>query len=76
MSTSDAPLIVLTNGMSVPVDALRLLWQLEDRGLSIRRNGDGLAVGPRDYLTDDDRHAIRRHRDALCALVAACEVVQ
>jgi hypothetical protein len=76
MSSSNPPLVMLKNGLAVPVDALRLLWQLEDRGLHVRRDGDGLAVGPRDHLTDDDRHAIRQHRDELLALVKYCEDVQ
>jgi hypothetical protein len=63
MSSSNPPLVVLKNGLTVPVDAVRLLWQLEDRGLYVRRDGDGLAVGPRQHLTDADRAAIRRHRD-------------
>lgn len=69
-------LVTLKSGLTVPIDALRLLWQLEDRGLSIRSDGDGLAVGPRDLLSDADRDLIRQHRDDLCALVRYCEAVQ
>ena len=36
MSSSNPPLVVLKNGLTVPVDAVRLLWQLEDRGLYVR----------------------------------------
>jgi hypothetical protein len=73
MNASKAPLVVLSNGLSVPVDALRLLWQLEDRGLCIRVDGDGLAIGPRERLTDEDRALIRRWRDDLLAVVVHCE---
>jgi hypothetical protein len=76
MSTSDPVLVVLKSGLSVPVDALTLLWRLEDRGLSLRPDGDALVVSPREHLTDDDRAAIRQHRDELLALVRYCEAIQ
>ena len=76
MTASNRSFVVLRNGVSVPLDALRLLWELEDRGLHIHDDGDALAVGPRAQLTDFDRAAIRRHRDSLRILVAACEAVQ
>jgi hypothetical protein len=62
--------------LTVPIDALALLWQLEDRGLQVRRDGDGIVVSPRDRLTDADRASIRRHRSELLALVAYCEAIQ
>jgi hypothetical protein len=69
-------LIVLGNGQAVPIDALRVLWQLEIRGLTIRLDGDGgLLVGPRRSLSEADRAAIRRHRDELIALVRYVEVM-
>jgi hypothetical protein len=74
MSNSDPVLVVLRSGLSVPVDVLRLLWELETRGLSVRIDGDGLTVGPRRLLTDEDRSAIREHRDELKALVRDVEV--
>jgi hypothetical protein len=76
MSTSN-PLVVLRNGLSVPVDAVELLLALERRGLDVRFDGDGLTVGPRTLLTDQDRDAIRAHKQSLIALTLLCdEVVQ
>jgi hypothetical protein len=60
--------VVLAGGLSVPVSALRLAWQLEARGLHLRADNDGLQVGPRDQLTDDDRQAIRAERDDLLSI--------
>jgi hypothetical protein len=68
MSVSDA-LVVLRSGLAVPVDAVRLLLELEERGIDVRVDCQGLSVGPRDRLTDDDRNAIRQHRQALISLV-------
>jgi len=75
MSSSDPSLVALKHGLTVPVDAVRLLCQLEIRGLNVRRDGDDLVVGPRQHLTDADRAAIRRHRDHLLALVTYCDEV-
>jgi hypothetical protein len=69
MSTSEPVMVVLTSGLSVPVDALRLAWQLEDRGLHIRFDGEDVCIGPKALLTDSDRAAIRQHRNALKAVV-------
>ena len=55
--------VVLQNGMSVPLDAWQLLWELENRGICVEREGDiGLSVAPCGKLTDEDREPIRRHR--------------
>jgi hypothetical protein len=69
LSTSSPAFVVLSHGWTVPIAAVRLLLELEDRGLDVRRDGDGLAIGPRDRLTKEDRDAIKRHRDALRLLV-------
>ena len=73
-TASDAPaLVVLRGGVVAPVDALRLLWRLEDLGCTVRLDGDGLLVGPRTKLTDHDRAAIVQHRAELIAIVRYCE---
>ena len=46
--------VVLKGGFVVSIDALRLLWALEERGLNVKRDGEGLVVGPRGLLTDED----------------------
>ncbi len=48
-----------------------LYLDLFGRGLRLRADDDGrLIVSPGELLTDDDRVAIRRHKDELLAIVA------
>jgi hypothetical protein len=72
MSTSKAHLITLKSGLTVPVDAVDVLIRLEQRGLHVQRDGDGLSVGPAAALTDEDRAAIRELKPYLLALVDHC----
>jgi hypothetical protein len=67
---SGSDFVVLTDGPTVPLAALQLAWQLEDKGCTMRIDGDVLVVGPRDRLTEDDRAAIRHWRDHLRAIAA------
>ena len=72
-ATTRAPeLLTLKGELVVSADALRVLWDLEDRGFTLRL-GDGrrykVLVGPSDRLTVRDKAAIHKHRDALVALV-------
>lgn len=71
--SKSSPFIVLRNGHAVPVDALRLLWALENRGLSIQLDHGDLLVGPRNSLNDADRAAIRAHKAELIALINTVE---
>jgi hypothetical protein len=73
MSSPDRSLIVLREGVIAPIEALELLWSLESRGLQVTLEGDVLAVGPRNRITDTDRGAIRYYRYHLQAVVACCE---
>jgi hypothetical protein len=68
MSRSD--FVVLRGGLTLPVAALRLAWDLEARGFHLRAVDDLLTVGPRDLLTDADRDLIRRWKPHLLAIVA------
>jgi hypothetical protein len=70
-STTTADLVMLRGGLTVPLPAVQLAWRLEGRGCYLRlaADGVGLLVGPRAYLTDDDRAAIRQHRAELLALI-------
>lgn len=71
---STDPAVVLRGGLSVPLSALRTLWGLEDRGVTVRLRADGrLVVSPRSRLAPDDDAAIREHRDQLALLVAYVE---
>jgi hypothetical protein len=72
MSASN-PLVVLRSGLAVPVDAVTLLLRLEERGVDIRVDCEGLSVGPSNRLSDDDRRAIREHKQSLIALTLMCD---
>jgi hypothetical protein len=69
-------MVTLTPGLTVSLDALKLLWDLEARNCIIRLDGGQLLIGPRTILTDGDRAGIRQHRDELIALVRHCEAIQ
>jgi hypothetical protein len=47
--------------------ATNLLTKLRDAGLRVAADGDSLAVGPRELLTDEQREAIRANKSALLA---------
>ena len=72
MSNAGA-LIVLAPGIVAPMAALTLLWDLEARGLEVSMEGNQLAVGPRNLITDADRAAIRQYSGHLQTVVACCE---
>ena len=68
MSASD--FVTLRGGLTLPVAAIRLALDLENRGLTMTIDaGDVLVVGPRERLTDDDRALIRRWKRHLLAIV-------
>lgn len=67
-------LVSLRSGLVVPVEALRILWLLEERDFDLQLSDDGvLLVAPASKLTTDDRRTIRRHRDDLRQLVRYCD---
>ena len=72
---SDVPLVVLRPGISVTQEALRLLWELEARDLTVQRDGPELLVGPQNQLTPADRSAIRTHKGELLSLLRVCDDV-
>ena len=63
-------LVVLSAGPTLPVDVVRFALALEDRGCTLRVDGDRLLVGPKDKLTSEDRRTIVRWRESLLALAA------
>ena len=67
MTSSD--FVTLRGGLTLPLAALRLAWDLEDRGLHMTVLDDRLIVGPRELLTDADRDLIRRWKLHLMAIV-------
>ncbi len=62
--------VLLRGGLAVPVAPLLLLFQLEERGLTLAQDGDDLIVRPRERLTADDCQQIRRWKMHLLALLA------
>jgi hypothetical protein len=71
MSASDY--VCLSGGLTVPLPALRVLWNLEDRGVHLRLDGDGIVATPRTSLTDADRAAVKRWRGHVVALLQYCQ---
>ena len=69
-------LVALRGGVAVPVEALRILWLLEERHFDVRlADDDALLVAPASKLTVTDRATIRRHRDDIRRLVRYCDEV-
>jgi hypothetical protein len=68
--------IVLRGGLTVPLGALQVLWDLEARGFDISEDAGMLVVAPKSRITADDDQAIREHRDELLTLVKYSEDIQ
>lgn len=75
LTTDALEMVVLRDG-PVRLAALRLLWDLEDRGFAIAVVDGGLRVRPRSQITAADDAAIRQHRDELIALIQSCGRIQ
>ena len=74
LRVSEDQLVALRGGLAVPVEALRILWLLEERDFNVwLTDTGGLRVAPGSKLTTDDRAAIAEHRDALRKLVEYCD---
>ena len=65
--------VTLQGGLTVSLDAFRLLWNPERRGFALRLDGDTACVRPDSALTAADRRALGAHRDDVRALVAYYE---
>ena len=68
MSRSD--FVVLRGGLTLPLAAVQLALDLEQRGLHLNIDGDRLTIGPRALLTDADRALIRHWKPHLLAIVS------
>ena len=68
------PTLILKAGFTAPIEALKLLWQLEADGYRVQLDCDELVVSPGSRLTARQRFDIRRHKRNLIALVQS-EVV-
>jgi hypothetical protein len=69
-ASESAAYVVLRGGLAVPVAPVRLLLDLERRGLRIERDGADLVVSPSAALTEQDCAAIRRWKLHLLALIS------
>ena len=67
-SDTSARYVTLAGGLSVPVEPLLLLLDLEARGLLVSQEGDWLVVCPGNRLSQDDCVAIKRWKADLLAL--------
>jgi hypothetical protein len=65
--------VTLAGGLTVPLPALQVLWNLEDRGVYLRLDGDGIIATPRTALTDADRATVKRWRAHVVALLQYCQ---
>jgi hypothetical protein len=68
--------VTLNDGLVVPLPALQTLWHLEDRGVTLRLDGDSIVANPGSRLTNEDRVAIRRWRLHVVAILTMSERVQ
>ena len=73
LPVSDQQVVTLLGGLAVPVEALRILWALEERDFGVSLDDGVLLVSPGSKLTASDRHTITQHRDALRLLVRYCD---
>ena len=53
----------------MPLAPLRLLLDLEERGLQVARDGDDIVIRPAGRLSDEDRTALRRWKPHVLALI-------
>lgn len=69
----EAQAITLRGGLSIPVAALRLAWQLEGIGVSMCVDGDDLVLRPRQLVPAEDVPRLRQYRRDIMRLIAYCE---
>ncbi len=62
--------VTLRGGLTLPLPALRLVWDLEERGFDVSLDAsEQPVVEPAAVLTDRDRAALRRWRRHVAALI-------
>ena len=62
-------MVNLRGGLTTTASALRVLWDLENRGFAFEVSGGRFRVVPAANLSPADVAAIREQREALLALV-------
>lgn len=69
---SGCDFVTMRAGLVVPVDVLRRLWLLEERGVTFRLGDDGFVQGgPSRLPNDDDRAFLREHKPMLVSILCA-----
>ena len=68
-TASEHGYVILRGGLAMPVAPVLLVLALEQRGLTISRDGDDLLVRPPGRLTDDDRQQLCRFKRHVLALL-------
>jgi hypothetical protein len=66
--------VCLGRGLTLPLEPVLLVLDLEARNITITRNGeDRLTVRPAASLTDEDRAALHRWKPHILAMVNYCD---
>lgn len=65
--------VTLRNGLVLPIQAVRLALDLENRGIRLEADDDGLAVSPKHLIRDEDRVEIRKYRNHLMVIATYVE---
>jgi hypothetical protein len=71
--------VMLRNGPTVRLEAVRLVLDLEARGVRLQRDGDDVVISaPASQVTNDDRTRLRQFKPHVLALIDYCtrEAVQ
>src|SRR4051794_28994683 len=70
MSPASDRFVYLRGGLTVPVEPLQLMFDLQERGFRLQADGDNaLIVQPAQLLTGEDRRQIRRWKLHVLALL-------
>ncbi len=61
--------VLLSGGLAVPVEALKVCWTLEAKGVRLLRDGGDLIVRPKGSITDAERAELLRWKRHVLALL-------
>mgnify|MGYP001608198404 CR=1 FL=1 len=75
-ASGPAESVTLKNGVVVPLEALRLGWSLEERGVQFSVDGDELVLVPPDLVRPEEVPQLRHYCRALIELVIYCDEVR